>query len=165
MDITLLIVIITVILLVVLLTKKDENKPENKKFIILFDIAMFSEFKSLFDKYTSYYKEQICENNLYTINYKNKTIYVLHSHIGMINKTISLTKLLQKIRPDVDVKAGTSGDHDINLNVGDIVLGKDVINLNLAKTPRRDICDGKNSLELEFRTFTEDESLMKEWWY
>ena len=123
---------------------------------ILFVIAMKIEFNYLLTKFTDISEHKMGQYTYYQIKLKNKTIYILHSGIGEISTSISLTKFLNKIRPDIIISAGTSGAHDKKLNVGDIVLAKEVINVNSIETIFKEENEESNSLNWKINTFIED---------
>ena len=125
---------------------------------ILFVIAMKIEFNHLLSKFKDISETKLGQYTIYTINYKEKIIYILYSGVGIINTAISLTKFLNKIKPDIIINAGTSGGHDKSLNVGDIVLAKEVININSIKTKFKETNEGSDSLIWEIKTFLENES-------
>ena len=124
---------------------------------ILFVFAMKSEFSYLLDKFPEKKEEKIGEYYYYKIEYPKINIYLLHGGIGLINTSISLTKILNKIKPKFIINAGTAGAHDINLNVGDFILAKEAININEIETKKKEINEGSNSLDWELITFIEDE--------
>ena len=126
--------------------------------IILFVIAMKVELLYLLDK-LKHHKIELGDYTYYIAKHQDKTIYILHSGIGLINTSISLTKFLNKIKlkPDLIINAGTAGAHHENLNVGDIVLAKEVININSIETVFKKENEGSNSLEWKLNTFLEDE--------
>ena len=123
---------------------------------ILFVIAMKIEFNYLLTKFSNISEYKLGEYIYYQIELKNKTIYLLHSGIGEISTSISLTKFLNKIKPDIIINAGTSGAHDKKLNVGDIVLATEVINVNSIETMFKEESEESNSLNWQIKTFIED---------
>jgi len=123
---------------------------------ILFVIAMKIEFNYLLTKFSNISEYKLGEYTYYQIELKNKTIYLLHSGIGEISTSISLTKFLNKIKPDIIINAGTSGAHDKKLNVGDIVLASEVINVNSVETMFKEENEESNSLNWQIKTFIED---------
>ena len=123
---------------------------------ILFVIAMKIEFNYLLTKFSNISEYKLGEYTYYQIELKNKTIYLLHSGIGEISTSISLTKFLNNIKPDIIINAGTSGAHDKKLNVGDIVLATEVINVNSIETMFKEESEESNSLNWQIKTFIED---------
>ena len=124
---------------------------------ILFIFAMKKEFNFLLSKFNSVNKEKIGEYILYNMKYQDINIYILYSKIGLVNTAISLTKVLNKIKPNYIINAGTAGGHDFNIKVGEIVLAKEVININEIKTPFKEVNEGSNSLDWKIITYSEDE--------
>ena len=114
------------------------------------------EFTHLLSKFKSIVEKKIGIYTYYEAQHKDKTIYILHSAIGIINTSISLTKFLSLIKPDIIINAGTSGAHDKKLNVGDIILAKEVINMNSIDTIFKEENEGSDSLTWKLKTFSED---------
>lgn len=123
---------------------------------LLFVIAMKIEFLHLLQKFEKIEEHKIGIYTYYQTKYKNKTIYILHSNVGIINTSISLTKFLSQIKPDIIINAGTAGSHDKKLNVEDIVLASEVIYINSIETKFKENNEGSNSLEWDIKTFLED---------
>ena len=141
--------------------KKDKDNSEtNEKtqsnMTILFVIAMKEEFNHLLSKFKDIPESRLGEYTFYKTESNGKTIYILYSGIGMVNIAISLTKFLNKIKPDIIINAGTSGGHDKSLNVGDVVLAKEAININSLETQFKGINEGSDSLTWKLTTFTEE---------
>ena len=124
---------------------------------ILFVFAMISELSFLLNKFPERTSEKIGEYTLYKMKHQKNNIYILHSKIGSLDTAISLTRVLNKIKPDFIINAGTAGSHDANLNVGDIIIAKEVININQIKTKYKKLNEGSNSLDWELNTFEEGE--------
>ena len=79
------------------------------------------------------------EYTYYQSQIKDKTIFILYTDIGLINTIIALTKFLNKIKPDLIINAGTAGVLDAKYNVDDIILAKEVININSMDIVYKDI--------------------------
>ena len=135
-------------------TETNEKTPSNM--IILFVIAMKKEFNHLLSKFKDISESKLGEYTFYKIESNEKTIYILYSGIGLVNTAISLTKFLNKIKPNIIINAGLAGGHDISLNVGDVLLGKEVININSMDTQYKETNEGSDSLNWEIKTFFED---------
>ena len=123
---------------------------------ILIAVAMKMEINYLFKKFTDFSEYQLGEYKYYQTKVDNKTIYILLTGVGSLNTAISLTKFLHIIKPDVIINAGTAGAHDKKLNVGDIVLAKEVINTNSIDTVFKEENEGSNSLNWKLKAFSED---------
>ena len=125
--------------------------------IILFVIAMKVEFLFLLNKFEDVSEKKLGIYTYYEFKSKDKTIYILHSNIGDINTSISLSKFLSIVKPDIIINAGTSGAHDKKLNVGDIVLAKEAVNINCMETVFKDLNEGSKALDWKMVTFLDDE--------
>ena len=124
--------------------------------IILFVFAMKIEFNHLILKFKDISENKLGEYIFYKVKSNEKIIYILYSGVGVINTAIALTKFLNEIKPDIIINAGTAGGHNKSLNVGDIVLAKEVININSIETKFKEKNEGSNSLNWEIKTFMED---------
>jgi len=58
-----------------------------------------------------------------------KYIVIVNSLMGMVNAACAAYFAISKYHPSLIISEGTSGAHNPNLKQGDIVLGKDIINL------------------------------------
>ena len=126
---------------------------------ILFVIAMQVELIHLIEKFQDISVNKLGEYTYYQSQIKDKTIYILYTDIGLINTAISLTKFLNKIKPDLIINAGTAGALDAKYNVDDIILAKEVININSMDTVYKDLGEGSNSLNWTLKTFVEGNDL------
>ena len=122
---------------------------------ILFVIAMQVELIHLIEKFQNISVNKLGEYTYYQSQIKDKTIYILYTDIGLVNTAISLTKFLNKIKPDLIINAGTAGALDAKYNVGDIILAKEVININSMDTVYKELGEGSNSLNWTLKTFVE----------
>ena len=123
---------------------------------ILIVMAMTIELNDLLKKFPDISEHKLGEYTYYQTKSKNKTIYLLLTKVGIINTSISLTKFLNIIKPDIIINAGTAGSHDKKYNVGDIILAKQVIYMNSVETLYKEENEGSNSLTWKLITFTED---------
>ena len=123
---------------------------------ILIVMAMTIELNHLLKNFPDISEHKLGEYTYYQTKSKNKTIYLLLTKVGIINTSISLTKFLNIIKPDIIINAGTAGSHDKKYNVGDIILAKQVIYMNSVETLYKEENEGSNSLTWKLITFTED---------
>ena len=124
--------------------------------IILFAMAMTIELNHLLKYFPGISEYKLGEYTYYQTKFQEKIIYFLLTGVGSLNTAISLSKFLSKIKPDIIINAGTSGGHDKKLNVGDIILAKEVINMNSIETIFKEENEGSNSLTWKLKTFSED---------
>ena len=66
---------------------------------------------------------------------------------GVSNTAAATAIAVERYHPVAIINQGTAGGHDPELNVYDIVLGRDSVNLGSFKTPDRRRGQGSNSLE------------------
>jgi adenosylhomocysteine nucleosidase len=124
--------------------------------IILFAMAMKMELIYLLKHFPGISEYKLGEYIYYQTKFQEKIIYFLLTGVGSLNTAISISKFLSKIKPDIIINAGTSGGHDKKLNVGDIILAKEVIYMNSVETLYKEENEGSNSLTWKLITFTED---------
>ena len=137
-------------------SESETNEKNQSNMIILFVIAMKEEFEHLLSKFKHIPASKLGEYTFYKTESNEKTIYILYSGIGMNNIAISMTKFINRIKPDIIINAGTSGGHNESLNVGDIVLAKEAINMNSIETQFKEKNEGSNSLTWKLTTFKEE---------
>lgn len=65
---------------------------------------------------------------------------------GLENTAAATAIAIERYKPLAIINQGTSGGHDPKLAVGDIVLGKRVVNIGNLKTPSKKAGEGSNSL-------------------
>lgn len=65
---------------------------------------------------------------------------------GLENTAAATAIAIERYKPLAIINQGTSGGHDPKLAVGDIVLGKRVVNIGNLKTPSKKATEGSNSL-------------------
>lgn len=65
---------------------------------------------------------------------------------GLENTAAATAIAIERFKPIAIINQGTSGGHDPALAVGDIVLGKRVVNIGNLKTPSKKVGEGSNSL-------------------
>lgn len=92
--------------------------------------------------------------------YEGIHIIVSKTRMGMTNAAAATAIAIECYQPRAIINQGTSGGHDPELNVFDIVLGEKVANINTVKTPVAAIGEGSNTLTWveAFDMLPEDES-------
>ena len=92
--------------------------------------------------------------------YKGIDVIVSKTRMGMTNAAAATAIAIEAFQPKAIINQGTSGGHDPQLNVFDIVLGERTVNIHTLKTPFAKQGEGSNALTwLEaFDMLPEDES-------
>ncbi len=111
---------------------------------ILIQGAMFSEI--------SYYLDQECFQNVeevvingfpfYRGKVDDKIIIVQLTKMGTINATMATMTALYEFQPDVVINQGTAGAQVKELRSGDIIIGKQAVNVHSLEMPARDYGEG-----------------------
>lgn len=57
----------------------------------------------------------------------NKDVILLKSGIGKVNAALSTTILHERFQPNIVINTGTAGGFDQTLNIGDLVISKEVV--------------------------------------
>lgn len=92
--------------------------------------------------------------------YKGYPVVISKTRMGMSNSAAATALAIQHYKPIAIINQGTSGGHDPDLKVFDIVLGKYTTNIGAFKTPNKPIGGGSNALEWNeaFDVLPDDES-------
>ncbi|MCU4337820.1 5'-methylthioadenosine/S-adenosylhomocysteine nucleosidase [Acinetobacter dispersus] len=92
--------------------------------------------------------------------YKGYPMVISKTRMGMSNSAAATALAIQHYKPIAIINQGTSGGHDPDLKVFDIVLGKYTTNIGAFKTPNKPIGGGSNALEWNeaFDVLPDDES-------
>lgn len=92
--------------------------------------------------------------------YKGYPMVISKTRMGMSNSAAATAIAIQHYQPIAIINQGTSGGHDPDLHVFDIVLGKYTTNIGAFKTPNKPIGGGSNALEWNeaFDVLPDDES-------
>ncbi|RKG36188.1 5'-methylthioadenosine nucleosidase [Acinetobacter guerrae] len=92
--------------------------------------------------------------------YHGYPMIISKTRMGMSNSAAATAIAILRYHPIAIINQGTSGGHDPQLNVYDIILGKYAINIGAFKTPSKCIEAGSNSLEWveAFDVLPEDET-------
>ncbi|QER40370.1 5'-methylthioadenosine/S-adenosylhomocysteine nucleosidase [Acinetobacter haemolyticus] len=92
--------------------------------------------------------------------YNGYPMIISKTRMGMSNSAAATAIAIQKYQPIAIINQGTSGGHDPELNVFDIVLGKYTTNIGAFRTPQQPIGGGSDALTWHeaFDVLPEDES-------
>lgn len=92
--------------------------------------------------------------------YQGYPVIISKTRMGISNSAAATAIAIQQYDPIAIINQGTSGGHDPELKVYDIVLGKYTTNIGAFKTPFRELGQGSNTLEWNeaFDVLPEDES-------
>lgn len=114
---------------------------------ILIQGAMEGEIDYFLNYFNPQNHQIIAGYNFYIANYKNNTIIISLTGIGIINATMSTTIAIEKFSPDIVINQGCAGAHIWNLNIGDIVIGEKSVYINdFVSTPKNE-GEGSNCFE------------------
>lgn len=88
--------------------------------------AMEEEVESLRSGMENVQTETIANSEFTTGQLKQKEVVLVKSGIGKVNAAMTTTILMERYQPDVIINTGSAGGFDPALNVGDVVISKDV---------------------------------------
>ncbi|MFD2637618.1 5'-methylthioadenosine/S-adenosylhomocysteine nucleosidase [Piscibacillus salipiscarius] len=89
--------------------------------------AMQEELEWLKSEMTIKQEIVVANCRLYEGILADQEVVVLQSGIGKVNAALSTTILHERFKPDYVINTGSAGGTDPNLNVGDVVIGTEVI--------------------------------------
>ncbi|WP_445115150.1 5'-methylthioadenosine/S-adenosylhomocysteine nucleosidase [Acinetobacter sp. WZC-1] len=92
--------------------------------------------------------------------YKGYPVIISKTRMGMSNSAAATAIAIERYKPIAIINQGTSGGHDPDLQVYDIVLGKYATNIGAFRTPKQPVGGGSNSLSWveAFDVLPDDES-------
>ena len=114
---------------------------------ILIVSAMEGEFFNLLSKLEKIKEKKILNYRVFEGEVLSYPIVVLETKVGLVNTAISLTKVIDKYNPVAIINQGTSGGHEYNVHKFDLVIGKEVVNINSIKTNVMQLGRGVNPLD------------------
>nr|MBP3598455.1 5'-methylthioadenosine/S-adenosylhomocysteine nucleosidase [Eubacterium sp.] len=111
---------------------------------ILIQGAMFSEISYYLDQECFQDVEEVVINGFpfYRGKVDDKIIIVQLTKMGTINATMATMTALYEFQPDVVINQGTAGAQVRELTSGDIVIGKQAVNVHSLEMPARGYGEG-----------------------
>ncbi|MFC0089608.1 5'-methylthioadenosine/S-adenosylhomocysteine nucleosidase [Allobacillus sp. GCM10007491] len=109
-------------------TSDDEQRP------ILIEGPMPIEAKAFADRLENVEQETSGIYDFYIGTVDDYPVIVVKTSKGMENAAAATAVAIERYNPTAIISQGTSGGHDPNLNVFDIVLGKRTVNIGALKT-------------------------------
>ena len=108
------------------------------------DIEVDTLISALEDKKTERYASWVF--HIGTINGKNgkNKVIVSRTEVGLVNASVATTIGIEKYKPTLIINQGTAGAHDPMLDVGDIVIGTNIVNMGSFTSERTLTSDQKN---------------------
>lgn len=95
-------------------------------------IVPLPEESSFLQKNMTHKKDLTIDGITYHIGtIDNKNIVFVNSGLGKVNSAIITTRLIREFHPDVILMAGSSGSINTHLKKFDVVIGKEVVNIDL----------------------------------
>ncbi|MBJ9955186.1 MULTISPECIES: 5'-methylthioadenosine/S-adenosylhomocysteine nucleosidase [unclassified Acinetobacter] len=92
--------------------------------------------------------------------YQGYPVIISKTRMGMSNAAAATAIAIERYQPIAIINQGTSGGHDPDLKVYDIVLGRYTTNIGAFRTPKKALGEGSNALEWNeaFDVLPDDES-------
>jgi len=115
-------------------TSEKDTVQENAQRPIMIQGPMPIEAEKFAEKLENVKEEQSGDFVFYIGTLDNYPVIVAKTGKGMENTAAATAVAIEKYNPIAIINQGTSGGHDPNLNVFDIVLGKRTTNLGALKT-------------------------------
>ncbi len=133
---------------------------------ILIQGAMFSEISYYLDQECFQDVEEVVINGFpfYRGKMDDKIIIVQLTKMGTINAAMATMTALYEFQPDVVINQGTAGAQVKELRSGDIVIGKQAVNVHSLEMPARDYGEGiepKEWVKMHTEFIDADEELVQ----
>lgn len=125
---------------------------------ILIQVAMEIECQEILKNINNLEEQEINNYKFYKGTINEYPIIISLSKVGLIHTSSSLTIAIKEFNPKIIINTGIAGATDENLQVGDIVIGKKIININSYRTPNLKIGEGSNPNNWELLTFLSGET-------
>jgi len=89
--------------------------------------AMEEEIDYVLQQMTDYQKFEVANSVFYDGKIANQDVVLLQSGIGKVNAAMATTILIERFQPTVVINTGSAGGFDKELQVGDIVISREVV--------------------------------------
>jgi adenosylhomocysteine nucleosidase len=126
---------------------QSKTKQENAQKPILIEGPMPIEAENLAKRLEDVKKEKSGTFVFYKGTLDNYPVIIAKTGKGMENTAAATAVAIERFNPIAIINQGTSGGHDPNLNVFDIVLGKRTVNIGALKTGSKDVNEGIDPTE------------------
>src|SRR6478736_5085630 len=140
-------------------SKKEAGDKQNQKPIIV-QGPMPIEAQKFAKKLENVKEEKSGNFVFYKGTVDNYPVIVVKTGKGMENTAAATAKAIEKYHPKAIINQGTSGGHDENLNVFDIVLGKRTTNIGSLKTEDKKEGEGEDPDAEKARYYEGDKKLL-----
>lgn len=124
-----------------------ESNETNK--VILIQGALDIEIQYIVDSLKDKSLKKIAAYEFYEGTINGIKVVVSRTLVGTINASVATTLGIAHFSPDIVINQGIAGAHSEALHVGDIVIGKQCLNINSYKMPVKAKGDGSNPFEWE----------------
>lgn len=97
--------------------------------------AMHEEVSELLETLTNITETTLGNRTYYQGKLHTKEVVVVFSRWGKVAASITTTQLINSFQPDEIIFTGVAGGIDTDLNIGDIVLGKELLQHDMDASP------------------------------
>lgn len=125
---------------------------------ILIQVAMEIECQEILKKINNLEKIQINNYTFYKGTINSYPIIVSLSKVGLIHTSSSLTIAIKEFEPKIIINTGIAGATSKDVHIGDIIIGKNIININSYRTNPLKKGEGSRPNEWELLTFISGET-------
>ncbi len=120
---------------------------------ILIAGALKSETDFLISKMEKRKESKLGGYDFYEGKINGYPVCLIKTEVGLVNAASSLSLAIEKCKPAFILNEGTAGGITPKHHKKDIILGKETFNIMACRTPYKEIGEGSNSLDWEYRTF------------
>lgn len=82
-------------------------------------------------------------------------VILVRTGVGLVNAAAATTLAIEKYNPILILNEGTAGGITIDRHKKDIIIGKEVFNINSYKSPYKEIGEGSDSRDWEIMSFSD----------
>ena len=99
--------------------------------------------------------------NFYEGTIEDYPVVLVKTGVGLVNAASAVTLAIEKYNPILILNEGTAGGITTDRHKKDIIIGKEVFNINSYKSPYKELGEGSDSRDWEFMTFTDGKDDVK----
>ncbi len=114
---------------------------------ILIQGAMDIELQQFIARLNDQHHLQIAGYDFYQGTFNGIPLVISNTLVGVVNSTTATSIGIMEFQPSLVINQGLAGAHQINLHIGDIVIGKQCCNINAYKMPTKGQGQGSNPFE------------------
>lgn len=117
--------------------------------------ALVSETDYIISKIENVKESDLVGYKFYEGFINDYPVALIKTEVGLVNAAMSVTLAIEKCNPALIINEGTAGGITENYHMRDIIIGKETFNIMACMTPYKELGEGSNSLEWDYKSFFE----------